>query len=158
FRVDRRRKMPVTILLKAIGMTPESILATFFDFDQVEIHSEGGMLEFVPERWKGEMARFDITDRDGNVIVEKYKRINAKHIRDLTNAGVQRISVPVDFLVGRVLAKNIVNPETGEVIANANDEITETMLSDIRAANIREIQTLYINDLDRGSYISATPR
>jgi len=158
FRVDRRRKMPVTILLKAIGMTPESILATFFDFDQVEVLSEGGMLEFVPERWKGEMARFDITDRDGKVIVEKDKRINAKHLRDLSNAGVQRISVPEDFLIGRVLAKNIINPETGEVIANANDEITETILSDIRAANIREIQTLYINDLDRGNYISATLR
>src|SRR5690606_27135626 len=155
---DRRRKMPVTILLKAIGMTPESILATFFDFDQIEVHSEGGMLAFVPERWKGEMARFDITDRDGNVLVEKDKRINAKHIRDLTNAGVQRISVPEDFLIGRTLAKNIINPETGEVIANANDEITETILNDIRAANIREIQKLYINYLERGSYISTTLR
>ncbi|NYT26343.1 DNA-directed RNA polymerase subunit beta [Alcaligenaceae bacterium] len=158
FRVDRRRKMPVTILLKAIGMTPESILATFFDFDQIEVHSEGGMLEFVPERWKGEVARFDITGRDGAVIVEKDKRINAKHLRDLSNAGVQRISVPEDYLVGRILAKNIVNPETGEVIANANDEITETILAEIREASIREIQTLYINDLDRGGYISATLR
>src|SRR5690554_2475927 len=158
FRVDRRRKMPVTILLKAIGMTPESILATFFDFDQIEILSEGGMLEFVPERWKGEVARFDITGRDGTVIVEKDKRITAKHIRDLSNAGVERISVPEDFLLGRTLATNIVNPETGEVIANANDEITEGILADIRAANIREIQTLYINDLDRGGYISATLR
>jgi len=158
FRVDRRRKMPVTILLKAIGLTLESILATFFDFDQIEVHSEGGMLEFVSERWKGEVARFDISDRDGKVIVEKDKHINAKHLRDLSNAGVERISVPEDYLIGRVLAKNIVNPDTGEVIANANDEITETILSDIRVANIREIQTLYINDLDRGSYISATLR
>lgn len=158
FRVDRRRKMPVSILLKAIGMTPEAILATFFDFDQIEIHAEGGMLEFVTERWKGEVARFDISDRDGNVIVEKDKRINAKHLRDLSNAGVQRISVPEDYLIGRTLAKNIVNPETGEVIANANDEITETILADIRNAGIGEIQTLYINDLDRGSYISATLR
>src|SRR5690606_1918253 len=122
FRVDRRRKMPVTILLKAIGMTPESILAHFFDFDNFEIKNEGAMLEFVPERWKGEMARFDITDRSGNVIVEKDKRVNAKHLRELQNAKVEYVSVPEDFLVGRVLAKNIVNPETGEVIANANDE------------------------------------
>src|SRR5690606_23702623 len=113
---------------------------------------------FVPERWKGEVARFDITDREGKVIVEKDKRINAKHVRDLTNAGVERISVPEDFLIGRTLAKNVINPETGEVIANANDEITETILADLRAANIREIQTLYINDLDQGGYISATLR
>src|SRR6478735_5746835 len=94
FRVDRRRKMPVTILCKAIGMTPESILANFFDFDNFELKSEGAMMEFVPERWKGEMARFDISDRDGKVIVEKDKRINAKHLRDLAAGGIQRISVP----------------------------------------------------------------
>src|SRR5690606_21173769 len=152
-RVDRRRKMPVTILLKAIGMTPEAILAYFSDFDHFEILREGGMLEFVPERWKGEVARFDIKDKAGNVIVEKDKRINAKHLRELGEAKVEYISVPEDFLVGRVLAKNLVNAETGEVVANANDEITETMLGEIRAAGIREIETLYINELDRGGYI-----
>ena len=158
FRVDRRRKMPVSILLKAIGMTPEAILAYFSDFDHFEILPEGGLLEFVPERWKGEMATFDITDRSGTVLVEKDKRINAKHLRDLSNAKVERISVPEDFLLGRILAKNLVNPETGEVIASANDEITESILADIRAANIREIQTLYVNELDRGAYISQTLR
>ncbi|WP_397476346.1 DNA-directed RNA polymerase subunit beta [Pusillimonas sp.] len=158
FRVDRRRKMPVTILLKAIGMTSEAILAHFFDFDQFDLKQEGAMLEFVAERWKGEVARFDISDRDGNVIVEKDKRINAKHLRDLQAAKVDYVSVPEDFLLGRVLAKNIVNPETGEVIANANDEITETMLADLRDAGIHDLQTLYTNDLDRGPYISQTLR
>ena len=158
FRVDRRRKMPVTILLKAIGMTPESILAHFFDFDNFELKSEGGMMEFVAERWKGEMARFDIADRDGKVIVEKDKRINAKHLRDLAAGGIQRVSVPEDFLYGRVLVKNIVDPDTGEVVAHANDEITESVLNAMRAANVRDIQTLYTNDLDRGPYISQTLR
>jgi DNA-directed RNA polymerase subunit beta len=158
FRVDRRRKMAVTILLKAIGMTSESILAHFFDFDNVEIKNEGAMLEFVPERWKGEVARFDIVDRAGKVIVEKDKRINAKHLRDLASAKVEHVSVPEDFLLGRVLAKNVVNAETGEVIANANDEITETVLAGLRAANIHTVQTLYTNDLDRGPYISQTLR
>src|SRR3546814_4836720 len=68
FRVDRRRKMPVTILLKAIGMTPEAILAFFSDFDNFEIPNEGGMLVFVPEHWNGEVAHFDITDRSGKEI------------------------------------------------------------------------------------------
>ncbi len=158
FRVDRRRKMAVTILLKAIGMTSESILAHFFDFDHIDLKKEGGMLEFVSERWKGEVARFDITDRAGAVIVEKDKRINAKHLRDLAAAKVEYVSVPEDFLLGRVLAKNVVNAETGEVLANANDEITESLLGDLRAANVHEIQTLYTNDLDRGPYISQTLR
>src|SRR3546814_14824190 len=105
--------MPVSILLKAIGMMPEAILAYFSDFDNFEILGEGGMLEFVPERWKGEVAHFDISDRSGTVIVEKDKRINAKHLRDLANAKDERISVPEDFALGRILAKGLFNPETG---------------------------------------------
>ncbi|WP_322059089.1 DNA-directed RNA polymerase subunit beta [Paraburkholderia sp. J63] len=158
FRVDRRRKMPVTILLKAIGLTPEQILANFFVFDNFSLMPEGAQMEFVPERLRGEVARFDISDRDGKVIVQKDKRINAKHIRDLENAKTTFISVPEDYLLGRVLAKNVVDGDTGEVIANANDEITESVLDKLREAKIKDIQTLYTNDLDQGPYISSTLR
>ncbi|MGV2292200.1 DNA-directed RNA polymerase subunit beta [Trinickia sp. YCB016] len=158
FRVDRRRKMPVTILLKAIGLTPEQILANFFVFDNFSLMPEGAQMEFVPERLRGEVARFDISDRDGNVIVTKDKRINAKHIRDLENAKTKFISVPEDYLIGRVLAKNVVDGDTGEVIANANEEIGESTLDKLREAKIKDIQTLYTNDLDQGPYISSTLR
>jgi DNA-directed RNA polymerase subunit beta len=158
FRVDRRRKMPVTILLKAIGLSPEQILANFFVFDNFGLMGEGAQMEFVPERLRGEVARFDITDRDGNVIVQKDKRINAKHIRDLENAKTKFISVPEDYLLGRVLAKNVIDSETGEVIANANEEITESTLEKLREAKVKDIQTLYTNDLDQGPYISSTLR
>ncbi|AHB75605.1 DNA-directed RNA polymerase subunit beta [Pandoraea pnomenusa] len=158
FRVDRRRKMPVTILLKAIGLTPEQILANFFVFDNFKLMPEGAQMEFVPERLRGEVARFDITDRDGKVIVQKDKRVNAKHIRDLENANTKFISVPEDYLLGRVLAKNVIDGDTGEVIANANDEITESVLLKLRESGVSDIQTLYTNDLDQGSYISATLR
>src|SRR5690625_1618334 len=116
------------------------------------------MLEFVPERRTGEVACLDITDRDANVIVEEDQRISQRHIRDLAAAKIEYVSVPEDFLIGRILAKNMINPETGEVIANANDEITETILAELREAGIREIQTLYVNELDRGAYISQTLR
>jgi len=158
FRVDRRRKMPVTILLKSIGLTPEQILAHFFVFDNFTLKSEGALMEFVPERLRGEVARFDIADKNGKVVVEKDKRINAKHIRDLDAAGTKLISVPEDYLLGRVLAKNIVDPDTGEVLANANDELTEGVLEKLRDADVKEIQTLYTNDLDQGPYISSTLR
>jgi len=158
FRVDRRRKMPVTILLKAIGLTPEQILANFFVFDNFTLMGEGAQMEFVPERLRGEVARFDISDRDGNVIVQKDKRINAKHIRDLENAKTKFISVPEDYLLGRVLAKNVIDSETGEVIANANEEIAEGTLEKLREAKVKDIQTLYTNDLDQGPYISSTLR
>ena len=158
FRVDRRRKMPVTILLKAIGMTSEQILANFFVFDNFTLRSEGAEMEFVAERLRGEVARFDITDKSGKVLVAKDKRINAKHVRDIETAGIKQISVPEDYLQGRVLATNIVDPETGEIIANANDELTDELLGRLRDANVSAIQTLYTNDLDQGAYISQTLR
>src|SRR5699024_12013457 len=91
FRIDRRRKMPVTILLKAIGMTPEDILAYFSEFDDIELHDSGGQLAFVPERWKGEVATFDITSKDGEVLVEKDKRVNQRHLRAITKAGITHV-------------------------------------------------------------------
>ncbi|MGB7988173.1 MAG: DNA-directed RNA polymerase subunit beta [Candidatus Methylophosphatis roskildensis] len=156
FRVDRRRKMPVTILLKAIGMNNEQVLATFFEFDSFHLSKKGSEFEIVPDRLKGEIAKFDIFDKSGTIIVSRDKRITAKHIRDLAEAGVQKIDVPDDFLVGRVLATNVVDAETGEVLANANDELTEDLIGKLVEAGARDVKTLYINDLDRGDYISKT--
>ncbi len=158
FRVDRRRKMPVTILLKAIGMSVEQILANFFVFDNFALRNEGAEMEFVPERLRGEVARFDITDKSRKVLVAKDKRINSKHVRDIEAAGIKNILVPEDYLLGRVIARNIVDGDTGEVVANANDELTEELLAKLREADITDIQTLYTNDLDQGSYISQTLR
>ncbi len=158
FRVDRRRKMPVTILLKAIGLNPEQILAHFFVFDNFQLMSEGAQMELVPERLKGEMARFDIVDKSGTVLVPKDKRVTAKHIRDLEKADMKRISVPEDFILGRTIAVNMVDPETGEIVAKANDEITEDTMLKLREANIKDIRTLYTNDLDQGGFISQTLR
>ena len=158
FRVDRRRKMPVTTLLKAIGLTPEQILREFFDFDTFEIGKNVVEFHLVPERLRGEVARFDFCDASGKVIVAKDKRITAKHIRELDSAGITKIPVPEDFVVGRVVAQNIVDKDTGEVLANANDEITEALLAKLVEAGIETLQTLYVNDLDRGGFISQTLR
>jgi DNA-directed RNA polymerase subunit beta len=158
FRIDRRRKMPVTILLKAIGLSTEQILATFFEFDNFHLSKKGIQYDLVPERLRGEVARFDFIDKAGKVVIPKDKRITAKHIRDLAEASVKKMLVPDDFVVGRMVAENIVDSETGEIIANANDEITETLIAKLVEAGIADIKTLYINDLDRGSYISSTLR
>jgi DNA-directed RNA polymerase subunit beta len=158
FRVDRRRKMPVTILLKAIGQTPEQILETFFEFDTFHLSNKGVSFDIVPERLRGETARFDFVDKAGKVIIPKDKRITAKHIRDLGEASLKKIAVPEDFLIGRTLATNIVDGSTGEVLANANDEITDSLLEKLIDAGVGEIKTLFTNDLDRGAYISSTLR
>jgi DNA-directed RNA polymerase subunit beta len=158
FRVDRRRKMPVTILLKALGYTPEQILESFFQFDNFHMMKEGAQFDVQAERMRGEIARFDIADKSGKVLVAKDKRITAKHIRDFEAAGLKKISVPDDFLLGRTLATNVIDTDSGEIIAAANDEITEGVLAALREANIKDVKTLYVNDLDQGSYISSTLR
>lgn len=158
FRIDRRRKMPGTIMLKALGMTPESILAQFYDFDKFRMTPGGYAMAIVPSRLRGEVARFDITDKDGKVIVAKDKRVNAKHVRDIEKLGITELQVPEDFLIGKVLAKNIYDEDTGEIIANANEEITEKLLEVFKEKGILDFETLYINELNRGPYISDTLR
>jgi len=158
FRVDRRRKMPVTILLKAIGLTPEQVLKEFFAFDTFHFSKKGIQFELVPERLRGETTKFDILDKHDKVIVPKDKRITVKYIRDMEAAGIKKIAVPDDFMLGRVLAHNVIDTETGEILGNANDEITETVLAKLKEAEASSIQTIYTNDLDQGSYISQTLR
>src|SRR5438445_1250826 len=158
FRVDRRRKMPVTILLKALGYTPERILKEFFAFDGFHVEPNHVLFEIVPERLRGEVARFDITDKAGKVVVAKDKRITVKHIRDMEAAGIKKITAPDDFILGRTLAHNVVASDTGEIIANANEEITEALLAKLREAKVGKIQTLFTNDLDQGPYVSQTLR
>ena len=158
FRIDRRRKMPSTILLKAIGLSPESILANFFVNDSFILMDSGAQMKFVSERLRGEIARFDLTDKSGKVVVAKEKRVTARHTRELEQSGTTHISVPEDFLVGRVVARNIVDADTGEIMANANDELTEALLKKLRAAGIKEIDCIYTNELDQGAYMSQTLR
>jgi DNA-directed RNA polymerase subunit beta len=158
FRVDRRRKMPVTILLKALGYTPEQILKEFFAFDTFHLSKDGVEFDLVPERMRGETARFDIAAKGGKVIVAKDKRITVRLVREMEQAGLKRIVVPEDFFIGRALATNVIDTQTGEVIANANDEVTEQVLAKLREANVESMQTIYTNDLDQGPYISQTLR
>ena len=158
FRVDRRRKMPATILLKALGYTPERILAEFFAFDTFHVSGKAIEFEVVPERLKGDIARFDIATKAGKVIVQKDKRITLKHIREMEAAGMKKLVVEPDFLVGRTLAAAVVNKDTGEVVANANEEITEALVGKLLAAGVDTVKTLYTNDLDHGPYISQTLR
>jgi len=158
FRVDRRRKMPVSILLKAIGLNNEQILANFFNFDHFSLSANGASMEFVPERLRGQMANFDVLDKNGVIVIQKDKRINAKHIRELEAANTKKIVVPDDYLIGRVVARNIIDPDSGEILAYANDEITEELLATLRDAGIKQLETIYTNDLDSGAYISQTLR
>ncbi len=156
-RIDRRRKLPATILLRALGYDVEQIIEIFFDTNTFRFAKDEIKLDLVPERLRGEIASFEIRAK-GKVIVEEGRRVTARHIRELESAGVKSLVVPEDYLLGKVIARSIIDTETGEVIANANDEITEDLLAKIHKAETKQIETLYTNDLDRGAYISDTLR
>ncbi|MBR7059353.1 MAG: DNA-directed RNA polymerase subunit beta [Neisseriaceae bacterium] len=158
FRIDRRRKMPVTILLKALGYTVEQILEMFYDFEEFHLSKKGIQTKLIFSRLKGEIARADIADKDGNVIVAKGKRITAKNVRDIENAKITKIDVDADILLRKILASDVVNPENGEVIAVAGEEITEELLVKLDTYDVKKISTLFVNELDQGAYIANTLR
>ncbi|MDO4878210.1 MAG: DNA-directed RNA polymerase subunit beta [Neisseria sp.] len=158
FRIDRRRKMPVTILLKALGYNEEQILKGFYDWETFYLSKDGVETDLNVSRLKGDLAKFDIFDKDGNILVEAGKRFTAKDMRNLEKAGLTRLKVDADSLIGKILAKDIVVPDTGEVLAKANSELTEELLAELDIHEVKEINTLYIHDVDQGAYISATLR
>ncbi len=157
-RIDRRRKLPVSVLLRALGYTNQEMLNEFFDINTFHIEAtEGVQLELVPERLRGETLDFDLADGD-KVIVEAGKRITARHVKQLEQAGVAALAVPDSYIVGHILSHDVIDPATGELLATANDEINEDILGKLRKAGIATIGTLWVNDLDRGPYLSNTLR
>ncbi len=156
-RIDRRRKLPVTVLLRALGYDTEKMLDLFFESNVFHLDGDRVRLDLVPERLRGETASFDIRI-DDKVLVEAGRRVTAKHVRDLNKAEVKSLEVLPDYLWSKTLAHDVVDPETGEVLAQANDELSQDQLDKILAARIGELRTLYVNDLDRGPYISNTLR
>ena len=176
-RIDRRRKLPATVLLRALEVKKKDkdgrerwepyykdngeILEVFFKTDRFELSARQVRIILVPDRWRGETAPFDLTDRDGNVIVEEGRRVNSRHVARLKaaqEAGLRSLSVPDDYATGKVLARDVVNRETGEVLASANDVVTPDTLAKLREENIRRFDVLYVNDVDEGSYLSDTLR
>ncbi|QIK37197.1 DNA-directed RNA polymerase subunit beta [Caldichromatium japonicum] len=156
-RIDRRRKLPATILLRALGYGVEEILARFFATDTFRLTSQGITLDLVPERLRGEILSFDISIGE-RVLVESGRRITPKHIRDLQKAGIERLTVPPEFLYGRILANAQIDPTTGEVLAEANEILTPERLETLRNHGIDTLKTLFVNDLDHGPYIAETLR
>ncbi|WP_447045232.1 DNA-directed RNA polymerase subunit beta [Vreelandella sp. H-I2] len=155
-RIDRRRKLPASVLMRALGMSTEEILAEFFETSVFHIEKSGFSVELVPSRLRGETATFDIKDGEGNVIVEEGRRITQKHIRQLEKAGLERLDVPMEYLFGKTLAKDQVDAKTGELICPCNTEITPEVLERMAQGGITLVETLYTNDLDCGSFISDT--
>ena len=156
-RIDRRRKIPATIMLRALDMGTEEILSEFYEEDIFTIDKDNVKVALVPERLRGETLSVDIKVKS-KVYVEAGKRITARHIKELTGSKASEISLAQEFLYGKVLSKDIFNKETGEVLFSANTEIDEVILEEIKNNDINQIKCLYINELDKGPYISNTLR
>ena len=156
-RIDRRRKLPVSILLRALEYTNEQILDLFFENNEFVLSSKGITLKLIPERLRGETASFEIKV-GRKVIVEKDRRITLRHVRELEKAELKELDVPADFLDGKVLAHDVADEKTGEVLAKANTLLTTEMVEKFVATGIKKIWTLFVNDLDRGAFISNTLR
>jgi len=156
-RIDRRRKLPATVLLRALNYDNEQIIQLFFEINRFVMQGGQYFLELIPDRLKGDIASFDILV-EGKVLVEKGHRITARHIKHIEKAGLTLLEVPQDYLLGKILAKNIVAQDTGELIAKVNEEVTEDLIERLEAAGIDSINTLFVNDLDRGPYISNAMR
>ncbi|MGP4843621.1 DNA-directed RNA polymerase subunit beta [Marinobacter sp. 1Y8] len=157
-RIDRRRKLPASILLRALNFTSEQMLEMFFETSKFRLGEESCMLELVPSRLRGDIATFDIKDKDGSVIVEEGRRVTAKHIRQLEKSGISELEVPTAYLNGRVSARDIVDESTGELILECNTELTDESVEILLKAGIKELETLYTNDLDCGPFMSDTLR
>ena len=158
-RIDRRRKLPATVLLKAIGLSAQEIIDIFFETNTFSLASKGGLrFVVVPERLRGEIVAFDITDRKGKVLVEAGRRITARHINQISKAGLKTLEVVDEYAYGKILARDVVDKETGEIVVGANEEITEETITKFREARIKSFETLYVNDVDRGPFISSTLR
>ena len=155
-RIDRRRKLPVTILLRALGLSAEEILDTFFDTDTFQITEDGYQLNLIANRLRGETAQFEIKDNKGEVLVPEGSRVTARHIREMEKRNLQALEVPAEYVCGHRLAKDQVDEETGEVLIGCNTIITEEVLEQMTALGIGEFETIYTNDLDCGPFVSDT--
>lgn len=155
-RIDRRRKLPATVLLRALGYGAEEVLAQFYDTNVFHLKGEMLNLELVPQRLRGEIAAFDIKDENGKLIVEQGRRITARHINQIEKAGLKELEVPIEYVLGRTTAKAIVHPVTGEIVIECNTELTTEALAKIVKAQVSRFETLYTNEIDCGPFISDT--
>jgi DNA-directed RNA polymerase subunit beta len=154
-RIDRRRKLPVTIILRALGLNSEEMLEIFFEKNDFYLSAKEIRMGLVPDRLRGETAAFDVK-LGRKLIIEEGKRITAKHVRDMEKSTVDKLIVPTEYLEGKILAHDIVDTETGELLAAANAELTLELVELLIEKEVDHIQCLYVNDLDRGPFISNT--
>lgn len=156
-RVDRRRKLPVTTLLRAMSLNSSEILDTFFEKLNVKLKAKSCEVDLSPAKLKGTIAEFDVTSGK-NVVVEKGRRITAKHIKILEKAKTKSINAPLEYSIDKVISADVIDKKTGEILVAANTVVSEEVLELLTTNKVKKIEILYINESEGGAYISDTLR
>ena len=163
-RIDRKRKLPATIILRAMGLTVEEILERFYKFETIRFDSKSKTVvstkffkSIDPEILDGQRAVDDIVDpKSGEVIVKKNRKFTKAVIRKIKEAKIKEVDVEFDAVVGRVAAKDVIDSGTGEVIIEANDEITESHIEELVTRGMESIDVIYTDNLSYGPFIRDT--
>ena len=161
-RIDRRRKIPATIILKAQGYSQNDILKEFYDSFDIDFKNDGDTTSVIMnislEKLKGDICPGNIENKDGKLIIEKGRLVTSRHIRLLKDSNVHSISADVESIEGYITSKPVIDPNTGEIFVDANVVLTREIIDNITELGIERISVLYTNDFDCGSYIADTLR
>ena len=163
-RIDRRRKLPASVLLRALGYGSQEILEMFYDNNSFKITTKGKdkestiSLNLIPARLRGEVLTFPINDKKGKEIVEAGRRITSRHVRLMEQAKLTTLLIEHEYLIGAALSADVINEETGEILVACNTEITEELIEQFFEAGVKTFETIYTNDLDCGPFVSHTLR
>ncbi|MEP1272174.1 MAG: DNA-directed RNA polymerase subunit beta [Marinomonas sp.] len=156
-RIDRRRKIPATSLLMALGMDGEEILSTFYNKLSLVRDGENWRIPYSADRFRGRKTVLDLVDADsGEVVVEAGKKITARQAKQLGEKGLKAIRATEEDIFGSYLAEDIVNPATGEIYLEAGDELDEKTLKVLDEAGVQEVQVLDVDHVNIGAYIRNT--
>jgi len=156
-RIDRRRKIPVTSLLYALGLDAEEVLTTFYRKVNYKRQKDGWRVPFDANRFRGYKAINDLVDADsGKTVLEAGKKLTVRHARQLAEKGLRALRLTDQELVGRYIAEDLVNAKTGEIYAEAGEEISEKNLKTLNEAGYKELPLLDIDHVNVGAYIRNT--
>ena len=154
-RIDRKRKLPATILLRALGYETTEIIDLFFEKDDIKIEKDLFKLKLIPERLKGTIATDELKIKN-KVIIEPGKIFNARHVKMLQEAKIEYLPISEEYLYGKIIGQDIIDQETGEIVVPLNTSIDIENIDLIKKLNLDGFQTLFTNEIDNGPYISNT--
>jgi DNA-directed RNA polymerase subunit beta len=157
-RIDRRRKLHATVLLRALGYSTEELLNYYYDTETIYLEPNKKYAKSVEyDLLPGQRASRDIRHPDSReILVKKNRKFTKLAIKKLKDSNVERLAVEVSDLVGKVAAGDVIDEATGEVVLQCNEEVTETKLEELREHGINELKVLFIDNLNVGSYLRDT--